>query len=55
MSTAALRLHRDADGDASERALLDLFDRTAFMGDVVTLAWSAIATGPSLARLEVAT
>ena len=32
-----------------------VFDRTAFMGDVVTLAWSAIATGPSLARLEVAT
>ena len=55
MSSAALRLHGDADADASERALLDLFDRTAFMGDVVTLAWSAIATGPSLARLEVAT
>ncbi len=55
MSSAALRLHGDADADASERALLDLFDRTAFTGDVVTLAWSAIATGPSLARLEVAT
>ncbi len=53
MSTVALRLHGDADADTSERALLDLFARTAFMDDVVTLAWSAIATGPSLASLEV--
>ena len=53
MSTAALRLHGDDDADVSERALFDLFDRTAFMGDVVTLAWAVIASGPSLTRLEV--
>ena len=54
LATAALRLHGDADAVASERAVFDVFERTGFMDDVVTLAWSAIATGPSLARLEVA-
>ncbi|MGZ5295755.1 MAG: hypothetical protein ACXWYT_02420 [Actinomycetota bacterium] len=51
LATAALRLHGDEDADASERALLELFERTAFMDDVVSLAWSAIATGPALTRL----
>jgi hypothetical protein len=53
LATTALRLHRDDDADAAERGLFELFERTAFMGDVVTLAWSVIATGPSLSRLEV--
>jgi hypothetical protein len=53
LATVALRLHRDEDADASERAVFELFERTAFMGDVVTLAWSVIATGPALTRLVV--
>ena len=28
--------------------------QTAFLGDVVTLAWAAIAAGPALGRLGVA-
>jgi hypothetical protein len=53
LATAALRLHEDEDADASSRAVFDVFERTAFMDDVVTLAWSAIATGPALSRLAV--
>ena len=54
IATAALRLDGDEDADASERAMEELFERTAFMGDVVALAWSAIATGPALTRMVVA-
>jgi hypothetical protein len=54
MSTAVLGLRRDPDAAEARRALFDLFERTAFMGDVVTLAWAAIASGPALARLGVA-
>lgn len=53
LATAALRLHGDHEANASERALFDVFRRTGFMDDVVTLAWATIATGPALARLEV--
>lgn len=53
LATAAFRLHRDGDAALSERALFELFERTALMGDVVTLAWSTIATGPALSRLVV--
>ena len=53
LATAALRLHGDDDAEVSERALFGLFERTGFLGDVVTLAWSAIATGPALSRLAV--
>lgn len=52
-ATAALRIHRDADADRSERALAGVFGYTRFRDDVVTLAWAAIATGPGLASLEV--
>ena len=52
-TTAALRLHRDADADRAQETLFDLFDRTGLRDDVVALAWAAIATGPGLARLEV--
>ena len=31
-------------------AMFDVFDRSAFMGDVVALAWAAIATGPGAHR-----
>ena len=54
MSNAVLGLRQDPDADEARRALLDLFERTAFLGDVVTLAWAAIATGPTLSRLGVA-
>lgn len=53
MSNAVLGLRGDSDAAEARRALFDLFERTAFMGDVVTLAWAAIATGPALSRLGV--
>lgn len=53
MSNAVLGLRRDPDAAEARLALFDLFERTAFMGDVVTLAWAAIATGPELSRLGV--
>lgn len=53
LATAAFRLHGDEDADATERVLFELFGATAFMGDVVTLAWATIATGPALTRLVV--
>ena len=53
LATAALRLHGDDDAELSERTVFELFERTGFLGDVVTLAWSAIATGPALSRLAV--
>jgi hypothetical protein len=53
LATLAFRLHGDDDALASEREMFALFERTSFLGDVVTLAWSAIATGPALARLVV--
>ena len=53
LATAALRLLGNEDAEASERAMFDVFERTAFMDDIVTLAWSAIATGPALTRLAV--
>ena len=54
MSNAVLGLRRDSDAAEARRALFDLFERTAFLDDVVTLAWAAIATGPALSRLGVA-
>lgn len=54
LATAAFRLHEEEDADISERTVFELFERTAFLDDVVTLAWSAIATGPALTRLVVA-
>ena len=53
LATAALRVHRDPDADRAERALSELFTRTGLRGDVVALAWAAIATSPALATLEV--
>ena len=53
LATTALRLHGDRDAVVSERQVFHLFERTAFLGDVVALAWSAIATGPALTRLAV--
>lgn len=54
MSNAVLGLRRDPDAAEARRALFDLFERTAFLDDIVTLAWAAIATGPALSRLGVA-
>ncbi|MGH2594886.1 MAG: hypothetical protein ACRDH7_02850 [Actinomycetota bacterium] len=54
MSSAVLGLRRDSDTAGARGALVDLFERTAFLGDVVTLAWAVIATGPALSRLGVA-
>jgi hypothetical protein len=54
LATAAFRLHGDEDADVTERTVFELFERTAFLDDVVTLAWSVIATSPALTRLVVA-
>lgn len=54
MASAVLELRGDADAPEARHALFDVFEHTAFLGDVVTLAWAAIATGPALSRLGVA-
>ena len=54
MASAVLGLRGDADAPEARHALFDVFERTAFLGDVVTLAWATIATGPALSRLGVA-
>jgi hypothetical protein len=53
IATAALRIHRDPDATRAEHALKELFGKTGLRDDVVALAWAAIATGPSLAVLDV--
>jgi hypothetical protein len=54
MATAALRLHGDLDAAEAERALGQLAAGAGFLGDTVSLAWAALATGPGLRRLAVA-
>lgn len=51
LATAALRVHGDPDQRAAQTALADNFSRTHFLGDVIAVAWAAIATGPGLDRL----
>jgi hypothetical protein len=53
MATAALRLHEDPDAREAEDALQQLSEGAGFLGDTVSLAWAAIATGPGLDRLVV--
>ncbi len=53
MATAALRLHHDPDAREAEVALRQLAAADGFLGDTVSLAWAAIATGPALERLVV--
>ncbi|HXF71914.1 MAG TPA: prenyltransferase/squalene oxidase repeat-containing protein [Actinomycetota bacterium] len=50
---AAFRLAGDPEAGAVERALGRRFARTGFLGDVVALAWAAIATGEGLERIRV--
>ena len=54
LAAAALRANDDPDNEDAEAALAENFGRTGFAGDVVSLAWAAIATGPGLDRIRVA-
>jgi hypothetical protein len=53
LSLAALRCLGLAEADAVERRLGSVFEARAFLGDVVSLAWAVIATGPAVERLRV--
>jgi len=46
-------VNHDYDATACAAALADNFDRTRFLGDIVALAWAAIATGTGLGRLMI--
>jgi hypothetical protein len=52
MTLAAFRLGERPEASAVEQALSDELERTDLLGDVVALAWAAIATGPGLERLR---
>lgn len=54
LAAAALRVNDDPDHADTTAALEENFERTAFAGDVVSLAWAAMATGPGLDRIRVA-
>lgn len=54
-SVAALRVHDDPDHTEAAAALAEVFERTAFLDNVATLAWAAIATGDGLERIRVTT
>jgi hypothetical protein len=54
LAAAALRVNDDPDHADTTAALEENFERTAFAGDVVSLAWAAIAAGPGLDRMRVA-
>lgn len=51
-ATAALRLHGDADAHAAGAELAREIVAMERDGDVVSLAWAALALGPGLRRLE---
>jgi hypothetical protein len=53
LATAALRANGDPDQSIARTALAENFSRTRFLGDVIAIAWAAIATGPGLDRLTV--
>ena len=54
MTLAAFRLGGRPEASEVELALSDELERTDPLGDVVALAWTAIATGPGLDRLRMA-
>lgn len=54
LAATALRANDDPDYEDAEAALEESFGSTEFAGDVVSLAWAAIATGPGLDRIRVA-
>ena len=53
LTLAVFRLFDVGDASAVEARLSRVFDERGFLGDVVTTAWSAIATGPALERIRV--
>jgi hypothetical protein len=54
LTLAALELTGEAPSDEIATALTASFDATGFLGNVLTTAWAALATGPGLERLRVA-
>lgn len=54
VAAAALRANDDPDRAEAVVALEENVERTGFAGNVVSLAWAAIAIGPGLDRLRVA-
>ena len=54
VAAAALRANGDPDTEDAGAALEENLGRTGFAGDVVSLAWAAIATGPGLDSIRVA-
>lgn len=52
IALAAFKLAGEPDAADVEAALVTEFGRNGFLGDVVTLAWAALATGPGLERLR---
>jgi hypothetical protein len=53
LALAALRLTGEAPVDEIETALAASFDTTGFLGNTLTTAWAALATGPGLERLRI--
>jgi hypothetical protein len=52
VSLAAFRLGGRPETSAVEQALSDELERTDLLGDVVALAWTALAAGPGLEQLR---
>jgi hypothetical protein len=52
VSLAAFRLGGRPEASPVEQALADELERTDMLGDVVALAWTALATGPGLEQLR---
>jgi hypothetical protein len=53
LATAALRANGDPDQSLAQTALAENFLTTYFLGDVIAIAWAAIATGHGLDRLMI--
>jgi hypothetical protein len=53
LALAALRLTGGAPAGEIEAALAESFDATAFLGNILTTAWAALATGPGLEHLRI--
>lgn len=54
LALAAMRLHGMGGADDVAVTLGEVFERSAFLGDVLTLAWAVLATGPGIETLRVA-
>ncbi len=53
MALAALRLTGGGEPSGLLEALGEQYERTGFLGDVGSLAWAVLSTGPALERLRI--